>query len=351
MNDLAGSMSAAQSDLAIFVQQALAYGKQQFERCPPSEKVDVQVGETSFRLAESQNDLRSSVDLCLWSGAASEIETPPFSVYVDYTSWHLRSGFRAPHHHQKDLLELNKALAQIGVKAIYSPEEQRWDIFDPVAGFGVRLQCGTERSPVWEKTAPLVHFCNWIALENGKTMLHAASIGTCNSGVLLVGDGGAGKSGTTLGALIEGLQSAGDDYTLITNGPDFRAHAIHMSVKQDPSGLERLGLSAAASLNWQGKAVFRPETQIGHAISTSVPVNALVMPETGAAKARYYPIAAGQVFKTLTFSSLKQLGSDHKAVFQTCAELVRSLPCYKLELSKHNQENVSVLTDILESVT
>lgn len=350
MNKIEIGMRSDLASLREFVLSALAYGREQMDRIDPDRAFEVEVGDTSFAFAESSQCLGPSIKKCLWAKPSKDIRSAKFSVYADYTSWHLNNGYHTPHANFADMNALNAALGEIGVNATYTAPENRWDIFDPHTGFGVRLQCGLDGSPPWEDSAPLVHFCSWIARQDGKSMVHAASIAREGVGILLIGNGGAGKSGTTLGAMLSGLQSAGDDYSLISGGTPYFAHAIHRTVKQDLDGLRRLGLPTKFELNWQNKAVFQPETVVEGAIVPRVEIKALVMPKIGAPRTTFENIAGTEVFKALAISTLKQIGTNRTDVFKACADITRHLPCYRMQLGADNKEIVAAVSDFLETL-
>ena len=117
-----------------------------------------------------------------------------------------------------------------------------------------------------------------------------------------------------------------------------------------PTGLKRLGLPTDLPLNWQNKAVFRPEQVNIPAISDSAPVNAILVPVLGSPKTRLSRIDPATAFRLLTFSTLRQLGSDYASVFESCGKLVRALPCYKLELSDDPKDIAATMSEFLESL-
>lgn len=336
------------SKLADFARQALAHGRDAVQQLGHNDGVNVRLGDSGFVFFESEPYLAPSVRYCLNSTSPAMNNNSKACVYADYTGWHVENQFRNLLADVTDILELCQKLERFDIQANYYAPLQRWDIYDRSDCFGIRLQTSPDASPEWEETAPLANFCNWIGASFGLTMLHAASIGTLNAGILLVGEGGAGKSGTTLGAMLEGLQSAGDDYTMLSTTPDYKAHAVYQTVKQDPDGLARLGLSCQKPLNWQGKIVCRTEELLGAPICQSIPVNALVMPEIGASRTTFEAVDSSAIFKILTFSTLRQLGTSHSTVFRTCAKLVRELPCYKMKMSSKNEEISAGIKGFLE---
>lgn len=332
-------------DVAPFLRAALTRAKTAIDGMPDGRFVPL--GDTGFRFTESSRFLDEHVDQCL-----AATGSPPAhiaQIHADYSGWHAERSAAIQKLRAENLIEFDARLQAIGLRAVYSGDRNSWDVFDPAQALGVRLQCGTDGAAEWEQTAPLAHFCKWIAAQDNKTMLHAASIAGRNKGALLIGQGGTGKSGTTLGGLIGGLRSAGDDYSLISNGAPYVAHAVYRTVKQTPDGLARLNLPMPQPLNWQGKSVFRPESLNLPEIENTVPIDMIVMPQIGAPRTTLTPGNPAAFCKIMAFSTLRQLGTNYASVFKFCAQLVRNLPCYTLHLSADHQEITSVLRDTFGS--
>lgn len=342
-----GAALHSSRDLDAFLRMALDRGRASMAATPKADMQTVRFGrQGGFRFAESAPFLAPNVALCMDTGDGPV----PNTIYADYSGWHLSDGFVGLLNRPETLTEFDAHLAPQGLRAIYSEERGAWDIFDTSDGFGIRLQNGIEGAAEWEHTAPLAYFCKWTSEAQGHTMVHAASIAWQGKGALLIGEGGAGKSGTTLGAMLNGFDSAGDDYTLLSGGPPYTAYSLYRTFKQSSEGMARLGLPKSMPLNWQGKAVFRPETVCGRPIAGATPIHALLMPEIGAHSTMIEPMAPAPLFKQMTISTLRQISGNFADVFRYCAELVRELPCYRLRLSPDNDEITLVLKKFLEGL-
>ena len=116
--------------------------------------------------------------------------------------------------------------------------------------------------PPWENGSPLRLFLHWAYAHAGMRLTHAGTLGIGGAGALIVGASGSGKSGTTLAGLLNGLESAGDDYVLLEGGEDLTAHAVFRIFKQDSNGLRRVGLDPA---------VWARRRSIGTASTSSMP--------------------------------------------------------------------------------
>jgi hypothetical protein len=340
--------SRVEDRLEQFLRKALARGRRQFLASNVADRVTVGLAGHQLTVAESAAQLGPSITHCLDSTFMKN--APEISVFIDYSGWHLQDGSADVFAPRDTMLSVEQRLKGTGLRASFGEGLQVCDIFDPAQRFGVRLQAGPQATTAWEPTAPLAFFCKWIAEMQGLAMVHAASLTQDGVGALLVGHGGAGKSGTVLGGLLTGFQSAGDDYVLLSSGRPYQAHAVYRTVKQDNGGLDRLGLPLATVLNWQKKAVFRPETVGASRIVPTAPINVILVPKTGAARTTFHPIDPAEVFKILSISTLKQIGGGSEQVFAACANLVRDLPCVAVALSSDKDEIAGELAAFLRTV-
>lgn len=325
--------------LVTFIQRALEYGQRQYVSTQTKDRITVKFGDTAFDFAESEPSLKPCIHHCLVSSDTNSHINSKIRIFADYSGWHLKDAFILKNALGELENQTKVRLEKMGIRILFAPKRQSWDIFDTNHLFGVRLLPHKTGYELWEPTSPLAYFCTWIAEIDHKTMVHAGSLLINGVGALLVGNGGAGKSGTAIGAMKYGFQSSGDDYTLLSKKSDeYRAHAVFRTVKQDLSGLKRLGLPRPTKLNWQSKAVFRPETVYQQGIVDSVAVHAILAPSIGEDKTRFHPIDPVIVFKTLTISTLKQLSGSYAPMFVSCAQLIRDLPCFGVELSNDPEE-------------
>ncbi len=248
-------------------------------------------------------------------------------------------------------LDLEAALARVGLSGRLCRSPLVWDLFDPAARFGLRLQLAPEALPEWEATAPIANLLSAIARAEGHAMIHAASLSRNGRGCLIVGEGGRGKSGTTLGCVLHGLKSAGDDYVLVTSAPPYSARPVYRTMKQDPGGLRRCGLDPAGfgPRNWQGKHVFPIAALRPGALSDGFTLEAVLVPRiTGGADTRIGPVSKAEAFAAVMPSSLGQLSGDRRARFAETGTLIRALPCRSLALGTDPAEVTAVIADWLD---
>jgi hypothetical protein len=172
--------------------------------------------------------------------------------------------------------------------------------------------------------------------------VHAGTLGIRDKGVLLAGAGGSGKSGTVLSGILSGLTTVGDDYVFVAQNA-LRAYPLFETLKQDESGLRRLGIlghpAVPQATNWQNKYQFfirdlglEPQPQ-------SLSLHALLLPRIfGGARTEFVEISAKDGFLALAPSGVSQIPGDRPLLYATAAEISRRLPCYEMRLGSNPEE-------------
>ena len=89
--------------------------------------------------------------------------------------------------------------------------------------------------PFYEKAAPMRMIFHHLAQSQGWSLVHSASIGLDNKGILLIGAGGSGKTTTALSAALAGFFYLGDDYVLLN--PQDESNTQPLSKRQVSLGL------------------------------------------------------------------------------------------------------------------
>jgi len=103
-------------------------------------------------------------------------------------------------------------------------------LLDREAGRGVYWVQDARNLPYWSRSAPLRTLLHWTLMDRGRHLVHGAVVGDAQSGVLLVGKGGSGKSTTALRCLAAGMHYLGDDYVAVAADPP-RAYSLYSTAK------------------------------------------------------------------------------------------------------------------------
>ena len=245
------------------------------------------------------------------------------------------------------------ALERQGLRGSYDVDHDIWQVFDPASSEGVQVLATWGRLPPWDASLPLRNFLHWAYHAIGMRLIHAGTLGIGTTGVLLVGCGGSGKSGTTLAGVLAGLTSAGDDYVAVdaaATGP--RAYPVSRLLKQDRPGLARLGGDPIergfGAPNWQGKyeielAALHPAAQ-----APVLELEAILIPRVaGGRRSHLRPATRHEAMMASAPSNLQQLPGTWKRGLAISAKLARALPAYHLELGSDANEVADCVGDFI----
>jgi hypothetical protein len=241
-----------------------------------------------------------------------------------------------------------ETLKSLGLKGAFPASEMPapadpCSIFDPAARVGVQLVDKLTDLPPWDSGAPFRILLHFAAACRGWRLIHAATLAVGGKGILIVGAGGAGKSGTCLAGLASGLNTVGDDYVLVAPGEPLRAFRAFRLLKQDREGLARIpGLAARAAhekVNWQNKLELDPELLFPGCMVEEMRVSAIVMPTIARARhTQFVPAETQTAFQKFAPSMWAQMPGARASGFMFSAWLTRQLPVFTMLLSENSSE-------------
>lgn len=243
-------------------------------------------------------------------------------------------------------------LADAGLRGHYYHDLDFWQFYDPERRIGAQLMTSADAFPPWEQGAPLRPFLHWEYAAHGMRLAHAGTLGIDGKGILLAGSGGAGKSGTVVAGLLNGLDSVGDDYVVIDMADGVVAHPLFATLKQDPAGFERLGLKhrlkSHGPLNWQGKLQFRIDDIAARTVPARLEIVALMAPHIGGGEATsIMPVSRKDAVIALAPSGIAQMPGERESGFRFFSDLTRLLPCYRLALGTRPEEIAGTISAFL----
>jgi hypothetical protein len=242
--------------------------------------------------------------------------------------------------------KFEKLLKNTSFRATYFHDRRVWQIYDHERKFGLLWLTGSRDYCDWEPAAPLRTFLHWSYRFQKMRLAHAGTLGKNGTGILLAGRGGSGKSGTVVGGIAHGLQSVGDDYVLLdVSSSGISAHPLFNTLKQDHSGLQRLGLETRIaqnrSTNWQDKFEFTSEEISNQALADQLSIRAIVIPKiVDVRNSSIRPTSQQRAMLALAPTGLFQLPCERESGVKFFTDLIRRLPCFELTLS-HDPAGVS----------
>ncbi|QPC90586.1 HPr kinase/phosphorylase [Mesorhizobium sp. INR15] len=206
--------------------------------------------------------------------------------------------------------------------------------------------------PWYERAAPFRWLFDGLAARLGMATLHAAAVGIDGEGVLLVGRGGVGKSTLALACLGNGFDYVGDDYCLFSQASTPQAHALYSTAKWKkdatvtPAWLNSISPDAVDTT--QQKNIVFVDAAKPQSLVDSLRVKAIVIPSIGGTtQARLEAMPQQAALPHVITSTLAQSEAGAAPLVRAVGHLVRSVPAYRLHMTRDPQESVSAIRDLL----
>ncbi len=214
--------------------------KEQFEKLeqtrahiPDSINSTFQVGPFAIRLASASSALHGKISkafnhlrqtdshslanltICLWDTSESKENLPPLDWKLIHQNGY--QGYSKPpfYFHYFDAIQALSVLNMEQNKAHFIVQD-------------------TQKLPWWVSGSPLQVILHIWFRNHGMHLTHTAAISNGQTGLLLTGKGGSGKSTTVLACLTQGLFYVGEDYCLLAGGDPPTAYSIYQSAKWRP---------------------------------------------------------------------------------------------------------------------
>jgi len=279
---------------------------------------------------------------------AAELAKEGFRKYLvpegtDYSATfiHMRSELRSE-------LPLNSSFnfydSHVRLKVIY-------DYLLSCADFQHRVYyyCTATRLPFClDAHAMVVPYYLW-GLQNDLLLTHSAAIGCGNKGVLLVANGGGGKSTLAAGCLMHGLDFISDDTTMLTTTGQLTAFPIYSDIGLTPKSCEML--NPPYPVHWINELHedkrFMDITEEKN-FKDSIGIHALVAPKITLGETKIYEIDAERLVFRFYLSSL--IASNAMGNQEYMADFIgrlKHLKAYQLELGRDVHYNVEFFRDFI----
>lgn len=243
-----------------------------------------------------------------------------------------------------------------GFRTVWEWGPQALNVVDSEGGEAFLWLRGPGTLGLPERGAPLRTLLN-LWLSGGDTQLvHGGAVGTPEGCVLLIGPSGAGKSSTALSCLGTGLGHIGEDYCLVSRGDPPRVSSVYASAKLSPASMSRLpvlaplGAAMPPEDDPEGKALIDLAASAPEDLLRSAPLAAIAVPRiaTGETATTSEPCSSGEALSAVAPSTMLQLPGNGEAAWRWLTELVRSVPCHRLELGSDPDGIAPAIRSLLE---
>jgi hypothetical protein len=313
--------------------------------------VRCQIGPVSCTVSSNSPALCARLTRCLIPGGVGDWLTigvlsgsePPFALPP---SWNL------PHTDRRHLERLH--LSPDGtLSSLYNPDHKQWTILDHINRRALLWIEDESLLSFWEEAAPFKAILNWFLGPSHLVLVHGGVVGDGHAGCLLVGPGGSGKSTTVAACFERGLNVCGDDLALVEDSPSgWDAWALYNAIKLDPTGRIPIGgrLAEAPSTPCGGKRLVRysdaSRAQLVPRLRLAAIVQCVI---TNRGQSAIKPASPAAVLKALAPSTVFILRGREQKALAKISKLVRTLPCFRLELGTNPAEIADFLADWLSA--
>ncbi len=206
-------------------------------------------------------------------------------------------------------------------------------------------------TPYYEKGYPFTTIFNWWMEQQQRQCVHAAAVGNKTGGVLLPGKSGSGKSTTSLACLDSELSYVSDDTSLISCERGPCVYSLYNTAKVEHfHHLPHLKSYVSNAVREQNeKGMIFLHQYFPDKIISGFPLKGILVPRIAGGKTTHIkPTSPGKALKALAPSTLLQLPGAGVRAFRLMSQLVKSVPCYQLDLGTDMHEIPKVISTFLQ---
>jgi hypothetical protein len=207
----------------------------------------------------------------------------------------------------------------------------------------------------YERAAPFRWIIDGLAQRRGLTTMHAAAIGEGGTGVLIIGEGGRGKSTLALAAIGAGMDYLADDYCLVDAVPPYRAYRLFNTAKVRADS--RVQPNWMAGIEYEiepgvgGKHIFNLARHAPGALADQLEIRALLLTEfTDDAQPVLEMASPNEAFRRAAPSTVAQCEGSEAQVTAEIGRLVRTLPCYRIRMPLEPRRSIERVRDLIRAL-
>ena len=204
----------------------------------------------------------------------------------------------------------------------------------------VGFSAGVDTLTLDERARPFHKMlCAWM-IERGVQFVHAGLVAVDDTAVMLVGNGGAGKSTSSIASLLGGLEYLGDDFVGISStGRNFVGHGFYASCLLDSGHLRRFpalrSMARPPNHEYEHKHVMYLRQAFSERLVEERPLRALLLPRVvDAVDTTFEKASPLEALRAMAPTSVMYLPRPSRAAFERLTDLVEAVPAYWLNLGR-----------------
>jgi hypothetical protein len=192
--------------------------------------------------------------------------------------------------------------------------------------------------------------------DHSVQVVHSGLIECNNKGILFVGNGGAGKSTSSIACLRAGMRYLGDDFIgLGLESDQFVGYGLYATCLLNVHHIERFPdlrpLGHAPNHASEDKFVLYLQRSFPQSLQRQVHIHALVLPRVVDRDfAVLRPASRMAALKAIAPTSVMYLPRPNRTAFERLAMLVEKTPCFWLELGRNIDSIPAVVRGLADSI-
>lgn len=192
--------------------------------------------------------------------------------------------------------------------------------------------------------------------DRGVQFVHSGLISHADKGILFVGNGGAGKSTSSISCLQSGMSYLGDDFIGLGVEDDrFIGHGLYASCLLNVHHIKRFPdlqpLAHAPHYDYEEKFVLYLTEAFPTCLRQRTAIDALMLPRVVDAEITTFRRATkGATLMAIAPTSVMLLPRPNRAAFERLTRLVETTPSYWLELGRRVDLIPSAIRTLAESL-
>jgi hypothetical protein len=237
-----------------------------------------------------------------------------------------------------------------GMELIVLRQGQVIAALDAKGGNACWLELSAPGLTYLDQAAPMYHLLSLWFAGRGRFLFHGAAVGEAGKGVLILGNGGAGKSTTALACLEAGMQFVGDDRCLLALAEAPTVYSLFGTAKLAET--ERFPLLAEdvdiIGIDGEEKAMYRLQRR---GLQPRLQLRAILLAQIETrAGSKVYPLNAKSGYLGLASSAALHLPQFRRAALKCFEEAARVLPVYSLKLGSDIHSTPAVVRQLLSEL-
>jgi hypothetical protein len=193
--------------------------------------------------------------------------------------------------------------------------------------------------------------------DRGIQIVHAGLLSLNETGILIAGPAGSGKTTVALACTSEGYRFLADDYAGVQQQADgsFAGFSLYNSIRLDRSGLDyfrRFRSYAEMDPDGKEKSILFLNRIFPQLVARRTRIGIVLFPKiSDSGETRVRPIEKGKALLRFAYSSIQIPSSGPAFGLGPLSRLLEKVPCFWLELGRDISEIPMCVSNLLSEVT